>query len=85
MQLTMDVCVELDRCSSARSQSIIDPSGIGFPSLMVIGTIGLVTDELQAADSAAQTNEIVLQPDQIKLEPVDHAVPTGEWIPHRNS
>ena len=91
MQLSMDVCIELDRCSENRSQSLFDPSlnaRGGFPSLMVIGTIERVADgtpEAQTTETSAQTNEIVLELDEIKLEPVDQATATGDWIHHRNS
>ena len=91
MQLAMDVCVELDRCSETRSRTLFDPSltaGGGFPSLMVIGTIERVADgtpEAQTTETSAQTNEIVLELDEIKLEPVDQATAAGDWIHHRNS
>ena len=60
----------------------------GFPSLMVIGTIERVADgtpEAQTTETSAQTNEIVLELDEIKLEPVDQATATGDWIHHHNS
>ena len=91
MQLAMDVCIGLDRCSENRSRSFIDPSlaaGGGFPSLMVIGTIERVADgtpEAQTTETSAQTNEIVLELDEIKLEPVDQKTAAGDWIHHRNS
>ena len=78
-QISMDVSVELTRCPRSVIQSCVDSStsiAPGFPSLMVIGTIERVSDATNednaTTGSEARANEIVLQPEEIKLEPVDH-------------
>ena len=85
-QISMDVSVELTRCSRSVIQSYVDSStsiAPGFPSLMVIGTIERVTDATKednvTTGSEARTNEIVLQPEEIKLEPVDHTTASGDF------